>query len=354
MTTHDFAQARYRKPKPKAFGVPQRRYHDRHADTAHVFAQVRSNQDLRLIHQRTGVPLSTLYRWKARVTRDPTWTPLSKTSSSKQVFTPDEEKAISATITANFIDKGLLFTNEDFRTLILGHYIEKYRDAEEVPPFNCSNGFIWRFKARNGFTSRKAHLKRRPGASPEDIRSWEQQILELLETTPHDLIVNCDETSWKVHPDNILTWAQKGTDTTPLAFNGSDKDCITVLASVTASGTKLPLFFLAEGKTERVEESQIGDVGFHWKCHSKNGWQTSETFSTYLMHLREHFGDQEIHLILDVHASHRTDDVKTLARSLGIHLWYIPPGCTDILQPLDRLCFGVLKATATSLSVARL
>lgn len=349
MTTHNFGQSRFKKTKPKRFGAPQRRYRDRPVDTTKVFKDVQSNEDLAAIHLRTGVPLSTLYRWKSRIARDPTWSPLAKTGSSRQIFTPDEEKAISARITADFIEQGLLFTNEDFRSLILAYYVEKFRNSKKIPPFNCANGFIWRFKSRNGFTSRKAHFKRRPAASPEDIKCWEEQIRALLETTPRELIVNCDETSWKVYPENILTWAMKGTDATPLTFNGSSKDCITVLASVTAAGTRLPLFFLAEGKTERAEHGQMGDVGFHWTSHSSSGWQTSETFSTYLMHLREYFGDHKIHLILDVHASHRTDDVKKLAHNLDIQLWYIPPGCTDILQPLDRLCFGVLKSTARSL-----
>ena len=67
------------------------------------------------------------------------------------------------------------------------------------------------------------------------------------------------------------------------------------------------------------------------------------------MHLREHFGDRDLHLILDKHMSHGTADVVTLAESLHIELWFIPSGCTDLLQPLDRKCFGGLKSTARRL-----
>ena len=38
-----------------------------------------------------------------------------------------------------------------------------------------------------------------------------------------------------------------------------------------------------------------------------------------------------------------------LAKELDINLWFIPPGCTDQCQPLDRRCFGALKATARKL-----
>jgi hypothetical protein len=46
---------------------------------------------------------------------------------------------------------------------------------------------------------------------------------------------------------------------------------------------------------------------------------------------------------------HTTQDVKDLAASLNIELIYIPPGMTDMCQPLDRTIFGVLKAKAKKL-----
>ena len=106
---------------------------------------------------------------------------------------------------------------------------------------------------------------------------------------------------------------------------------------------------MADGKTELVEQSQLGDVGHHWRAHSENGWMTSEIMELYLMHLREECGDNHIDLILDLHASHRTQRVKTLAKSLDISLHFIPAGMTDILQPCDRRIFGSLKATARRL-----
>ena len=67
------------------------------------------------------------------------------------------------------------------------------------------------------------------------------------------------------------------------------------------------------------------------------------------MHIRELYNDQKVHLILDLHASHKTESVKKLAKELNIQLWYIPPGCTDLVQPLDVRCFGALKSTARRL-----
>ena len=50
-------------------------------------------------------------------------------------------------------------------------------------------------------------------------------------------------------------------------------------------------------------------------------------------------------MLLDLHSSHRGDEVKEVAKSLNIDLHYIPAGQTDIYQPLDRNYFGSVKAT---------
>jgi hypothetical protein len=49
---------------------------------------------------------------------------------------------------------------------------------------------------------------------------------------------------------------------------------------------------------------------------------------------------------LDTYSAHRSAEVREMARLWGIDLVFIPPGCTDQLQPLDRRVFGVLKAYA--------
>ena len=134
----------------------------------------------------------------------------------------------------------------------------------------------------------------------------------LLESGDHDCILNCGEASWKLYPGNILTWAKCRSESVTISIHGDEKACLTVLANITANGGKLPLYFLASGKTAMTEESQLGDVCGHWSNHGDHGWETSETFQTCLMHLREHFGDRMLHLVLDKHTPLKTVDVVTL------------------------------------------
>jgi hypothetical protein len=164
-----------------------------------------------------------------------------------------------------------------------------------------------------------------------------------------DRIVNCDETNWTLWPNSILTWAKKGQRSVQIRISGDPKANFTVTAAVTASGTKLPLHILANGKTDVVQQSQLGDTHDCWVDHSETGWQNTDTFCTYLLNLREFMGPGPIALVLDCYAAHRNDTVKVFARNLGIDLYFIPPGMTDEFQPLDRSVFGVVKSHAKRL-----
>jgi hypothetical protein len=60
--------------------------------------------------------------------------------------------------------------------------------------------------------------------------------------------------------------------------------------------------------------------------------------------LPEYADGYDIHLILDGYAVHRCDAVRERAETLRIRLHFMPPGLTDIMQPLDQSAFGALKA----------
>ena len=89
----------------------------------------------------------------------------------------------------------------------------------------------------------------------------------------------------------------------------------------------------------------MGDTAHHFTKHSHKGWSTSETFQDYSHKISDHFHNEPLHLLLDLHSSHRGDEVKEVAESLNIDLHYIPAGQTDIYQPFDRNYFGRVKAT---------
>ena len=312
-------------------------------------AEFQNKKAIPSISRRTGIPKTTLYTWRKCYRKDPQWSPQNNNwGKGNLIFSEEEENNLAAYV-SDIIDQGILFTNEDFREIAIEYYLS-IRPNEDFKMFSCSNGFIADFKKRHRFSSKKFHYKRRPSVTPEQRENWLEQMRKLLTEVPHSRIVNCDETSYCLYPKGLLTWAVVGQDNVKTLIQGNEKDNMTVIASITAEGKKLPLMFIAKGKTERVENSQIGDVGQHWKTHTESGWMTNEAFQEYLRKLREHFGDEEpIHLVLDCYKTHKSEVTRNLANFLKISLHFIPPGMTDEFQPLDRKIFGIVKAYAKNL-----
>ena len=306
--------------------------------------------DCAYIAYERKIPQTTVRTWKQKVQKDPNYSITNGYKRKRRaIFTIEEEEALAEYIRVNIIACGQLFTDQDFRILAFAAFWDKYLNSDDIPDFRCSNGFIYDFKKRHNFSSRRAHMKRRPNINEEDLKFWKSRIKELLNTVPKDHIVNVDETAWFLYPKGLLTWATKGDSNISLSISGSEKENVTALCSITAAGTKLPMMLIAAGKTAAVEQSQLGDIYPHWKTHSESGWTTEETFIEYLLHIAEFFQHEEVHLILDVYTAHRTELVKETARNNNIKLYFIPPGCTDLVQPLDVKVFGALKATARKL-----
>jgi hypothetical protein len=126
-----------------------------------------------------------------------------------------------------------------------------------------------------------------------------------------------------------------------------EKAGITAIAAITAEGEKLPLTVLGKAKTPRclagleLPDSVNGDS-------TRSGWTNTDVMCRYFAYLRTRlFADQEPLIVIhDTYPAHRAEWVRCIARLWNITLVFIPPGCTDRLQPLDRKVFGVLKASA--------
>jgi hypothetical protein len=306
----------------------------------------------RSILPKARIPQVTVFKWKAHWEADKTWRPWNMKEnhgSHNRQFTDAQEAEIATRIITEYIEVGRLFTCGTFEALITEYLAHLGRDPAE---FKCSHHFIQDFRARNGFSSRRFHTRRRnPSGTEADTHQWVRRIQDLLLEYQDtlSLIVNCDETAWRILPSGLLTWAPIGADGVTVRLDGNEKDCVTVLASITASGDKLPLLAIAKGKTRRAEQNQLGSGPTLIRDHSPSGWTTVETFSHYLDSLAGAYQGRiqpgrRLHLILDCYSVHRSKEIKEHAQRVQIKLWFIPAGHTDELQPLDRAVFGAIKS----------
>jgi hypothetical protein len=99
-------------------------------------------------------------------------------------------------------------------------FLEKY-PGEVMRWFACSHGFITDFKRRNGFSSRLAHLKCRPAVGDSDRFERHGTVANvLIVVNDHNRIVNVDESSWRVCPTGLGTWAHQGARNISLHIRG--------------------------------------------------------------------------------------------------------------------------------------
>lgn len=106
----------------------------------------------------------------------------------------------------------------------------------------------------------------------------------------------------------MITWALTGSKSLQINVDDSEKVHISVMCSITLDFEKLPLFFIAKGKTERSEHSQLGDIGQENEAtHSAKSFKTTQCFIKYLEFLRSRYPLQKtIHLIVDSYSSHHS------------------------------------------------
>jgi hypothetical protein len=74
-----------------------------------------------------------------------------------------------------------------------------------------------------------------------------------FEQYPRDRILNTDETNWKIINNHLVVVADCGSEAVACEFDGNVKGCVTVIASIDTTGSKLPLWVIYRGKTIKSE-----------------------------------------------------------------------------------------------------
>jgi hypothetical protein len=220
--------------------------------------------------------------------------------------------------------------------------------AEALLDFRASQSFIGGFRKRHKMSLRRPSFKRRPDVDETAIEAFILKVRDLLKVYPPDRVINIDETNWRMVNTGFLTWAKRGSKTVQCHIENDDKYGVTAIAGIDAMGNKLPLTVIGKGNTRRcLTRFGLGRLNDVRGVTSPSGWTTGDVMCEYLTYLREEpYPTGPLVVILDVYPAHRTDMVRATAYALGIELVFIPPGCTDRLQPLDRRVFGVLKVYA--------
>lgn len=173
---------------------------------------------------------------------------------------------------------------------------------------------------------------------------------EKLEATIHQLhledcpgqIWNLDETSFSSDPNRVKGVAEIG-QKVHRNIEGSGKENTTVMACISAAGVLLPPLIIFQGAHLWTSWKGTKDLPNTVYACSEKGWMTTNIFQEWFQKFCTLIKNRPQIVIMDGHVTHLDKSTIELAIRENITLLKLPAHTTDVLQPLDKCCFGPLK-----------
>lgn len=235
--------------------------------------------------------------------------------------------------------KGVIITGEEIRIKAL-----EVSQKLEIANFNASDGWLEKFKKRNGI--KKVKLFGEAGSiSQEAVERGRIKMLELLNGIHPDTIFNFDETAlfYMLMPNYTFS-------KTNLSGLKDFKQRLTVGLCANLSGTiKLKPFVLGHSKKPRCFRDFEYQNYVEYMANKK-AWMTALTFLEFLEYFNEEMQRRNIKakLLIDNAPSHKT--TKTYSH---VELIFLPENTTAFLQPMDAGIIRAFKAHYKKLLVSK-
>ncbi|KAH7964628.1 hypothetical protein HPB51_027131 [Rhipicephalus microplus] len=201
--------------------------------------------------------------------------------------------------------------------------------------FVCSNGWLARFKARHGITTRTVSAEG-AAADVDGAEQWQNsQLKNILEDYAPDDIFNMDESTlfFKLLPDKTLTF-----DGETCTGGKHAKDRISVAFCINMTGTdKTPLLVIEKLAKPRCFKGIRLPSEVVYRINTK-AWMTAKFFEEYVHLIDRRFAakNRRVVIILDNSSVHVPLDDLT-----AVKLAFLPSNTTGIAQPLDQ---GIIRA----------
>ena len=284
------------------------------------------------VAQRLGIPLSTLSTWIKNK---------EKIMATSDCNNPDRKRQRAS----NFADveEALLDWFKQARTNlipvsgpILLAQAQKFADAFGHQDFKCSNGWLDRFKNRNGIAFKC--IAGESGSVTDEMKSeWQKTSLPtiLKQYAPRD-IYNMDETGlfFRMTPDKTMAFKDD-------ACHGGKKSKERITAAVCANmdgSDKMKLLVIGKFQNPRCFKNVKSlPVDYYY---NRKAWMLSGIFEDWLRKLDKKFarnGRKIIMLVDNCPAHPKVSNLKS------INLCFLPPNTTSCLQPMDQGIIQNLK-----------
>ena len=198
------------------------------------------------------------------------------------------------------------------------------------------------FVKRKGTTSKNKHSV---SGFKEIKKEFLQEVVQIVEMEEicGELILNWNQTGLNIVPSSSWTMGERGSKRVEIV-GAKDKRQITTVFCGTLVGDFLPVQLIFKGKTSRCHPHYKLPAWWH-VTHPPNHWSTEQTMLEYIKHIvipyiqsvRESKGEESLPalVIMDNFKGQATDNVKALLEENNVHISFVPPNTTDLLQPLD-------------------
>ena len=218
--------------------------------------------------------------------------------------------------------------------------------------YTITNGWWESFCKRHPDLTLRAPVALSQARAIATDREVMDNYFDLLEKTmiEYDLVgkpgqvFNMDESGFPLNPKSPKGIFEVGTQNAA-AVNSGNKTQITVLACVNAVGHCLPPMVIFDREKFSMELAN-GEIPGSIYGFSSNGWIDQDLFEKWFNNhfLRYAPAARPLILLMDGHSSHYHPHTIRKAAEEEVILLALPPNTTHITQPLDKWCFGPLKA----------
>ncbi|XP_055522858.1 uncharacterized protein LOC129717036 [Wyeomyia smithii] len=177
------------------------------------------------------------------------------------------------------------------------------------------------------------------------------KIFDLLRTVAENItfepnsIWNLDETGLTTVQKSQRVVSRRGVKRVGRVTSADRGPLVTMVLAVSATGNKMPPFFVFPRKRFHPHFLDGGPTGCAGAV-SNTGWKNGDIYLDVLRHFKAFtrvYKENPLLLIVDNHESHRSLPAIEICRDNGIHLLTKPPHCSHRLQPMDVSVFSPFK-----------
>jgi hypothetical protein len=135
--------------------------------------------------------------------------------------------------------------------------------------------------------------------------------------------------------------------TKPLGVQPGDREWVTLIAGINATGWSIPPFLILKAKHH--DKARYHNYPKDWRIGvSNHGWTTNELGLAWLQHFIQHTEARTVGsyrlLIIDGHESYQSLAFQDLCEENRIIALCMPLHSSHILQPFDVGCFAPAEA----------